>query len=262
MIREKPIVRMRQVCKWHESSMVLEGIDLDIPKGSFLGLIATNQSTESLFMRILGQHTRFDFGLLQLGGNSIKQMRLEEHKLLKQQFVLVHPYYPAPLETTVLDHVLDHHPIHAMIFGRKMHLVEMASFHLSALGLTERFDKPVNQLERDERMLVSVVKALMKKPELILIDAQWFTLKDTYWHRMMDHLDTLVRMDNLSVIVNRWDTHTMKYLQRILAFEQGKLIQDNVLEKIDWQTIKRLEVMRVVRSSSLTKQKFTFEVTV
>lgn len=259
MIREKPIVRMRQVCKWLESTMVLEGIDLDIPRGVFLGLIASNQSTESVFMRILGQHMRFDYGLVQLGGNSIKQLHLDEQKMLKQQYVLAHPYYPVPLETTVLDHVLDHHPIHSMIFGRKVHLVELASFHLNALGLTERFDKPVNKLERDERMLVSVVKVLMKKPELLLIDAQWFTLKEKSWHRLMEHLDTLVRMDNLSVIVNRWDTHTIKYLQRILAFEQGSLVQDNVIEKIDWQTIKRLEVMRAIQSSTIIKQKFTME---
>ena len=41
MIRKQPIVRLRQVCKGHETSMFLEALNLDFVKGSFAGVVAS-----------------------------------------------------------------------------------------------------------------------------------------------------------------------------------------------------------------------------
>lgn len=249
MIREKPIVRLRQVCKWHETTMVLKAVDLDITKGSFIGLLASDQRTESLLMRILGQQINYDFGLILLKDLQINRIRMEERKQLKHQIVLVNPYYPAPLETSVLDHVLDRHPIQSILFGRKANALEQASYHLNALGLTNLFDEQVNRLNSQDRMLVSVVKALMKKPDLLLLDALWFRLKDPQWMRLMAHLNQLVEREGLSVLVNRWDAQTLPYFHRMLGFDQGQLIEDAVVDKVDWQKMHRLEVQRSSQNS-------------
>lgn len=253
MIREKPIVRLRQLCKWYETSMVLEAVDLDITKASFMGVIASEQKTETFLMRILGQHLHSDFGLILFGGSKLNRIRGDERIALKHKYVLIHPYYPAPLETSVLDHVLDRHPIQSILFGRKVHRVELASFHLQALGLTQLFDRPVNHLGSEERMLVSVVKALMREPSLVMLDALWFKLKDETWLRLLNHLRTLVVSEGLSVMVNRVDEMTQAYLQRILAFEQGRLVLDNVSEKVDWQRIHQIKMKRTL-NADIVKQ--------
>lgn len=253
MIREKPIVRLRQLCKWHESSMVLEAVDLDITKGSFMGVIASEQKTETFLMRIIGQHLHSDFGLILLGGAQLNRIRADERVALKHQFALIHPFYPAPLETSVLDHVLDRHPIQSMLFGRKVHRVELASFHMQALGLTHLFDRPVNQLGSEERMLVSVVKALMREPSLVMLDAIWFNLKDETWLRLLNHLRTLIVSEGLSVMTNRVDEITQTFLQRILAFEQGRLVLDNVSEKVDWHRIHQITIKRAMNARIVTQ---------
>jgi len=214
MIREKPIVRIRQLCKWDESSMVLEAVDVDVHSSSFVGIVASNQKTETFLMRIMGQQLNFDFGLVLLDGSQVNRIKAEERGRFKRSFALAQPFYTATIETTVLDHVLDRHPIHSMIFGRKVHLVELASYHMHALNLTHLFDKRVNLLNSTERMMISIVKVLMRKPKLVMIDHVWFKLDDEHWLRLMTHLSHLVQNDELTVIVNHWDASTLPYLQR------------------------------------------------
>ena len=249
MIREKPIVRIRQLCKWHESSMVLEAVDVDIYSSSFVGIVASNQKTETFLMRIMGQQLNYDFGLVLLDGSQINRIKAEERVRLKRTYALAQPFYPATIETTVLDHVLDRHPIHSMIFGRKVHLVELASYHMHALNLTHLFDKRVNRLNSTERMLISIVKVLMRKPKLLMIDHVWFNLNDKHWLRLMTHLSHLIQNDELTVIVNHWDASTLPYLQRILAFDQGKLVQDTVVDKVDWTMIQILQSKKQMLAS-------------
>jgi ABC-type phosphate/phosphonate transport system ATPase subunit len=231
--------------------MVLEAVDLDITKGMFIGVIASEQKTETFLMRILGQQLHSDFGLILLGGSQLNRIRVDERIALKHKYVVIHPFYPAPLETSVLDHVLDRHPIQSMLFGRKVHRVELASYHMQALGLTHLFDRPVNQLGSDERMLVSVVKALMREPSLVMLDTIWFKLKDEAWLRLLNHLKNLVVREGLSVMVNRVDEMTQAYLQRILAFERGRLVLDNVSEKVDWHHIHQIKIKRSLNASDV-----------
>ncbi len=249
MIREKPIVRIRQLCKWDESSMVLEAVDVDVHSSSFVGIVASNQKTETFLMRIMGQQLNFDFGLVLLDGSQVNRIKAEERGRFKRSFALAQPFYTATIETTVLDHVLDRHPIHSMIFGRKVHLVELASYHMHALNLTHLFDKRVNLLNSTERMMISIVKVLMRKPKLVMIDHVWFKLDDEHWLRLMTHLSHLVQNDELTVIVNHWDASTLPYLQRILAFDQGKLIQDAVVDKVDWTLIQILQTKKQMDES-------------
>lgn len=250
MIREKPIVRIRQLCKWHESSMVLEAVDVDIHSSSFVGIVASDQKSETFLMLIIGQHLHFDLGLVLLDGLQINRIKAEERSRLKRSFALAQPFYPATIDTTVLDHVLDRHPIQSMFLGRKVHLVELASYHMHALKLTHLFDKRVNRLNSTERMMISIVKVLMRKPKLVMIDRVWFKLNDEYWLCLMHHLAHLVENDELTVIVNHWDVSTLPYLQRILAFDQGKLVQDTVVDKVDWTLIQILQTKKQMYEST------------
>lgn len=210
-------------------------------------------------MRILGQKTGADFDLIRLGSLQLNRIHTEERNELKHKYVLVNPFYPTPLETTVLDHILGRHPIQFMLFGRKVHRVELASFHMQALGLTHRFDQRVNQLGSQERMLTRVVKALMRNPELVMIDAIGFKLCDETWIRLLDHLSNLVRNEGRSVLVNRMDEMTYPYLQRILAFDQGRLVIDNGSEKVDWQRLHPINAQRSMNTMNIMKPVVTFD---
>ncbi len=67
---------------------------------------------------------------------------------------------------------------------------EMFRAHLSALGLDECLDLPVNELSGGMRRRIAIVRAMLYDAPLILLDEPFKGLDETTKHKTMDYVQT------------------------------------------------------------------------
>ncbi|MBM3934918.1 MAG: ABC transporter ATP-binding protein [SAR202 cluster bacterium] len=154
-------IEIRGLTKAYGRTMVLRGLDMDIPWGQVVTVLGANGSGKSTLMRILSSVTRPDGGAVRIGG-----MDLAKHG-------------PA-LRRTI--GVVSHDPLlyndmsgyeNLKFFGRMFsldRLDERIAANAERLAITPRLHQRVGTLSHGWRKRISIARALLHDPLLLLLD--------------------------------------------------------------------------------------------
>jgi putative ABC transport system ATP-binding protein len=100
---------------------------------------------------------------------------------------------------------------------------------LEWVGLTDKIKSRPKQLSGGESQRVAIARAMVKRPEVVLADEPTANLdKKNSFHI----LDTMVKLNkelNTTFIFATHDDKVIKYLQRIIQLEDGKVVADDII---------------------------------
>jgi branched-chain amino acid transport system ATP-binding protein len=160
----EPIVDARGIHAWYGSSHVLHGVDLRIERGQTLGLLGRNGMGKTTLIRtILGHVTQRD-GRIMLFGRDASRARPHEVARLGVAYVPEgRGVFP---NLTVRENLVM--AARRGVDGRAAWPLErvLATFP----RLAERFAQLGGQLSGGEQQMLSIGRALMTHPELIILD--------------------------------------------------------------------------------------------
>jgi molybdate transport system ATP-binding protein len=109
--------------------------------------------------------------------------------------------------------------------------LEQAVIWLSYLKLTALSQQPFNTISTGEKRLILLVRALIKHPDLLVLDEPCQGLDFEYRGRILDLLDELCRNTGISIL---YVTHHMDemphFLTRQLKIAQGRIISKGIPE--------------------------------
>jgi NitT/TauT family transport system ATP-binding protein len=165
----------------------LEAIDLDIRRGEFLSLLGPSGCGKTTLLRIIAGLTEPSAGLRHLslamsGGGEIPSGRIG--------FVFQDPTLMP--WSTVLDNVLLPFRIAGRVGSAER---ERATAEIDAVGLTGFEQAYPRQLSGGMRMRVSIARALVTDPDLLLLDEPFAAL------------DEITRMALNDDLLRLWDNH-------------------------------------------------------
>jgi ribose transport system ATP-binding protein/rhamnose transport system ATP-binding protein len=155
------------VGKSYGSSRALHGIDLDLRSGEVLALFGENGAGKSTLIKIISGIVRQDAGSMTLAGrpyNPTSSAKALQHGVgvITQEFSL------CPDLTVAENIVLGAwpNPIHV---SRKQ-ILDRVSRYVDELGLSLPLERSVSSLSLGERQLVEIVKAVFRRPQMLLLD--------------------------------------------------------------------------------------------
>ena len=158
------IVEARGLHAWYGSSHVLHGIDLNIKRGETLGLLGRNGMGKSTLIRTLLGHVTQRSGEIRLFGEDAS--RAKPHEVARRGVAYVPEGRGVFANLTVRENlVMAARPGRD---GRREWTYErvMQTFP----RLAERQTNLGNQLSGGEQQMLSIGRALMTHPELIILD--------------------------------------------------------------------------------------------
>lgn len=147
---------------------VLKGISLTVNRGELVSIVGASGAGKTTLLQIMGTLLRPDAGALRIAGEELSTMndtRLSRFR--NEQIGFVFQFHHLLPEFTALENIC----LPALIAGRPRAEVEREAMQLlERVGLTARAQHKPSQLSGGEQQRVSIARALINRPAVILAD--------------------------------------------------------------------------------------------
>ena len=205
---------------------VLQGLNLEIPRGDFLALMGPSGSGKSTLLNLLGGLDRPTRGEVEIGRERIDQMsggRLAAWRARHIGFVF-QMYNLLPVLTAERNVEL---PLLLTSLGaaqRKKHVATA----LAVVGLTDRAKHYPRQLSGGQEQRVGIARALVTDPTLLLCDEPTGDLDRKSGDEVLDLLQGLNRDHGKTIVMVTHDPHAAARAARVLYLDKGVLVKEPV----------------------------------
>ncbi|MCT4612700.1 MAG: metal ABC transporter ATP-binding protein [Clostridia bacterium] len=189
-----------------ENNNILEGINLEINKGDFLAILGPNGGGKTTLIKLM------------LGLIEPNQGKVEKSPKLNigyvPQFNTFNKMFPIKVRDVVLSGKIDKgiKLFKKYSLGDKKEVFEVCK----KLGIENLLDRKVDKLSGGEVQKVLIARALVSKPELIVLDEPTASLDRDSKKSIYELLNKLNK--DISVVVVSHDTHVIsKYTKNIFC---------------------------------------------
>jgi ABC-type multidrug transport system ATPase subunit len=219
-----PALRFSDVRKRFGVTRALDGLNLEVPVGSFFGLIGPNGAGKTTAFSLACGFLRADGGELEiLGGRGFDIARLKGRLgALPQDATLGR-------ETRCHEHLRYFARLQGLS-ARQAH--QQAEQRLAEVGLADRADHRVKTLSHGMLRRLAVAQALLGEPELVLLDEPTSGLDPRHAHEVRELLKQ-VRTDGRTVVVSSHDLHELERLcDRVALVDRGVVVTAGAMDAV------------------------------
>lgn len=202
---------------------VLKGISLKFRESEFVSILGQSGSGKSTLLNIIGGLDHYDSGDLIIDGISTKEYKDRDWDAFRAHKVgFIFQSYNLIMHQTLLSNV----ELSMTISGvdkneKKKRAVEA----LEKVGLGEHINKKPNQLSGGQMQRVSIARALVNNPSIILADEPTGALDSETSVQIMDLLREIAK-DKLVIMVTHNNELADEYSTRIVTLKDGKIEAD------------------------------------
>ena len=206
----------------------LQDVSLSIEPGQIVALMGPSGSGKSTLLNLIGGLDLptagtvqvYDFHLEKLSRAQLATYRNECIGFIFQNFNLI-PVLTA-LENVMLSAQL------AINSPSLTSLVKRASELLDQVGLGPQKHQSTNKLSGGQMQRVAIARALMNHPRIILADEPTANLDHKTAANVLSLLMEIAKSNSITVVVATHDLAVLKYVQRTVRMEDGKILRDEI----------------------------------
>ena len=202
----------------------LDDVSLNLRDNEFVAILGPSGSGKTTLLNIIGGLDRYDSGDLIINGISTKKYKDRDWDSYRNHTVgFVFQSYNLIPHQTVLANVELALTISG-ISGKERR--ERAIKALEEVGLGDQLHKKPNQMSGGQMQRVSLARALVNNPDILLADEPTGALDSETSIQVMDLLKEVAK-DRLVVMVTHNPELAYQYATRIVKVKDGKLLEDS-----------------------------------
>jgi simple sugar transport system ATP-binding protein len=220
-MNSKYIVEMRGITKRFPGVLALDNVDFNICSGEIVALLGENGAGKTTLMNILYGLYTADKGIILVDGRevSIRSPRDAINlgiNMVHQQFMLID-------EFTVLENlVLGSRLIGASLDYRKA--IDEVGKLAKELGFEVPLYRRIKELSAGEKQRVEIIKALLRKPRLLILDEPTSVLTPHETRELFNLLRKLREMGISIVFISHKLNEVMEIADRIVVLRRGRKV--------------------------------------
>jgi len=200
---------------------VLQGVDLEVQRGTILAIVGTSGAGKSTLLNILGTLDHPDSGVVEIAGRRVDHLKDRELARVRAtklgfvfQFHHLLPEFSAEENVMMPLLIAGADPASARSRAREA---------LASVGLVERWQHRPAELSGGEAQRVAVARALVPSPELVLADEPSGNLDHGSAAALHDLLTSLARDRGQTFVVVTHNDRLALRADRVLTLESGRL---------------------------------------
>lgn len=201
----------------------LEDVSLDIYPGEFVFVVGHSGSGKSTFLRLLTRELRSTGGHVIVAGQDLTKLRNRKVPYLRRQIGTVYQDFKLLPDKTVYENVA----FALECIGKPRSVVKtQVPEVLRLVGLAEKMDNYPDQLSGGEQQRVSVARAMVNRPPLLVCDEPTGNLDPAISLGIMKLLD-LINRTGTTVVMATHDREMVDSMRkRVIALEAGHIVRD------------------------------------
>ena len=105
---------------------------------------------------------------------------------------------------------------------------------------TEWFDRTEVQLSAGQKQLISIARGLITQPQILLLDEPIANLDFTTAERVLETITNITKSQKIGlIVVNHQLELAVRFSDRLLYLQDGKLLLDRVSTSVNWQELQQ-----------------------
>ena len=209
----------------------LDGVSFDLERGEFAAVLGPSGSGKSTLLNILGGMDSCTSGAVTVAGREITALKDKELAAYRRNDIgFVFQFYNLMPNLTALENVRLSESKTGM--GAKE--------ALSLVGLEKRLNNFPGQLSGGEQQRVSIARAIVKSPKLLLCDEPTGALDSNTGKAVAELLLRLSREQKQTVIIVTHNAQLSRVAGRVIRLSDGRIVENKVQSgpvsprEIDW----------------------------
>lgn len=218
------MIRLQDVTKIYDGGTVaVSDVSLDIPKGEFVFLVGPSGSGKSTLIRLLLREEETTRGTIWVAGKDITKLPSWKVPYLRRTVGTVFQDFKLLPQKTVAENVA----FALEVIGRPRTVVHtQVSQVLELVGLDGKAERFPHQLSGGEQQRVSVARAFVNRPPILLCDEPTGNLDPGTSVGIMRLLDRINRTGTTVVMATHDHAIVDAMRRRVVALEGGLVIRD------------------------------------
>ena len=216
---EEPLIRARGLTKRFGSFTAVDHIDVDVARGESFGFLGPNGAGKSSTMRMMAAVSPVTEGTLRILGLD----PATDGPRIRARLGVVPQEDTLDTELTVRENLI--------VYGRYFDLPrpllrERAAELLDFVQLTERANDRVDPLSGGMKRRLTIARALVNEPELLLLDEPTTGLDPQARHLVWDRLYRLKQRGTTLVLTTHYMDEAEQLCDRLVVMDGGRIVAE------------------------------------
>ena len=225
------IIELTDCSIWQQDHLVLSGVNLSVGKGEFIYLVGKVGSGKSSLIKTLTAQLPLKSGMAIIAGYDLAKLKKNETPYLRRKTGIVFQDFQLLTDRSVNDNL--EFVLKSTGWKNKIEIDKRIAEALDKVGLSLKGYKMPHQLSGGEQQRVSIARALLNDPDIILADEPTGNLDPETSDGIIKLLIEISDTGRAVIVATHNYTLLKRYSARTIKCEDGKLIEVNNDEEIE-----------------------------
>ena len=212
----KPVIEINNLTKQFNNTLAVKNISFKIGKGKIIGLLGPNGCGKTTTIGMMLGLVKPSSGSVIINGQNIEHNRTR----LLEKMNFISPYIELPKKLTVEENL----KVYGRLYGVK-NLVDKISYLMEKLNLTNFKSRKTGELSSGQKNRVSLAKALINDPEILLLDEPTASLDPDVGDYIRGFIEDYASNRGATILLA---SHNMNEVERlcheVLMMKNGEII--------------------------------------
>jgi putative ABC transport system ATP-binding protein len=202
--------------------VALDNVSFTVEKGEFVSIVGASGSGKSTLLHLIGGVDRPTSGKVFINDEDIYKLNNDDLAIFRRrQIGLIYQFYNLIPILNVIENI----SLPLELDGRKPDKKDLNEM-IELLGLENRQSHLPSQLSGGEQQRVSIGRALITRPSLILADEPTGNLDSKASEEIVNLLKKTNKKYNQTIIMITHNLEIAKMTDRIITIEDGRIVDD------------------------------------
>ncbi|WP_374058617.1 ABC transporter ATP-binding protein [Alkalibacter rhizosphaerae] len=215
----KYAVEAKNLYKAYSDLTAVDHIDFAISNGEYFGILGPNGAGKTTTVAMVYCFMPVDSGILRV----LNYDATTQPRDIKARLGVVPQENNLDLELTVLENLI----VYASYFGiHKAVATGRAMEQLEFFGLSAKKDTEVEKLSGGMKRRLTIARALMNKPDVLILDEPTTGLDPEARHHIWQHLRHLKKTGLTLILTTHYLEEASQLCDRIIIMDEGKILDE------------------------------------
>ena len=241
------MIEFKNVSKtYNNGTKALQNVDLKIEQGEFVAIIGLSGAGKSTLLRSINKMHPITSGELFVNDVDVSKLKGKELRRFRRKIGMVFQSFNLVKRTSVINNVLtskvaDMNIIQSLlgIYSKSDKIQALEA--LEKVGILEKAYIRADQLSGGQQQRVALARTIAQNPYVILADEPVASLDPVMAASVMEDFRKINKNLNITIVINIHHVDlALKYADRIIGINAGKIVYDGLSSNINDDILKQI----------------------